>query len=133
MACTVRVPPGSRIGKTRRSGAAPVDDHRAPEVERTLVGEQGLEAPGLRQAVVVHQPDQVGPPLDGPAQAFVEASGTAGVVGQEPRVQALGLGLGGPEPLPGAVGRDVVDDQDLVEPVGLGERPRRGAGAGRAG
>ena len=79
IACTTRVPPGSRIGKTSRLGFGLVDDDRAPEVERRRVLEQGLEAVGLGQAVVVHQPDQVGPALDRPAQALVEAAGAAGV------------------------------------------------------
>ena len=123
IACTVRVPPGSRIGKTSRSGS----------VSSTTTGPQKSSAPswasrvsrqpGLRQAVVVHQPDQVGAALDGPAQALVEAARAPGVVGQVPRVQALDLGLGGPEPLPRAVGGGVVDDQDLVEPIGLGQGP----------
>ena len=103
-------------------GLGLVDDHRAPEVEVALVPEQRLQAAGLGQAVVVHQPDQVGAALDGPAQALVEATRAPRVRRQVPRVQVRGGGLGRPQPLPRAVGGGVVDDEDLVEALGLGQR-----------
>ena len=99
-------------GRTRRR-------RPGPRSRGAVVGQERLQAAGLGQTVVVHQPDQVGAALDGPAQALVEATGTPGVVAEQARVQVRDLGLGRAQPRPRAVGGGVVDDQDLVDPIGV--------------
>ncbi len=91
------------------SGVLLGEHGRAPEVE-VLALEQDREAVAVGDAVVVHQPGQVGTALHRPAQALVEPPGAAAVLGQ----RAVHDALGG-QPLPGAVGGGVVDHQDLVD------------------
>ena len=81
------------------------------------------QAVGLRQAVVVHQPDQVRAALDRPGQTVVEALRPAAVGGEGPAEHRHGRPVPrrvtvrqAREPLPRAVGRRVVDDQHLGQP-----------------
>ncbi len=81
-------------------GIGLVDHHRSPEVEVTRPGQERLQAIGLGKPVVVHEPDQIGTPLDGHAEPLVETAGTAPVC-LEPSGHEVGLVL---QPVAGAVG-----------------------------
>ena len=115
-------------GSTSRSGSASSTHHRPPEVEVAVVRRAGAsrQSGSGRPSSSISQTRsaprstaQRRPSWNPPAPPVLSVS--------VPRVQAVVAGLGRPQPLPRAVGGGVVDDEDLVEPVGLGQRSRRGA------
>ena len=74
------------------------------------------ERAGLREDVVVHRPGEVVAALEGRLEHGVEAAGAAEIAGLVDRDQ-IGLAV---QPLPRAVGAEIVDHDDLVDRAVLG-------------
>ena len=123
--CTTLVRPGSRIGKQRRVGSCSASTAGPQKSRSVRVRSLARQSVSGRPSSSISQARSA-PRSIAQAQAVVEAAGAAAVRGSSVRWRSSGrvrrLSLRGDgQPLPRAVGRGVVDDEDLSD---LGDRPQ---------